>query len=236
MPADHLLRSIDRFVDLSEVRRELRAVLQLDRASFGRSGADDPDADRRLLLRHPLGAPAVRGGASESGLSLVLPARAGGRRSRTTRPSPRTGMAASARATCCASVRDGVRRCMEEGLVGGEGFAVDASLIKADANKQRSAEGSEDGRLGRRSAATRAASVREYLDTLDDAACGAASAVEAEVHLAGRSGGAMDRRPEGPRLLRLRHQLPDRSRPRGHRRRRGDAAPSARPRSARRAP
>jgi hypothetical protein len=31
-----------------------------------------------------------------------------------------------------------VRRCIEEGLVGGEGFAVDASLIKADTNKQRS--------------------------------------------------------------------------------------------------
>src|SRR5215207_9292163 len=36
-----------------------------------------------------------------------------------------------------------VRRCIDEGLVGGEGFAVDASLIQADANKQRSAEGSE---------------------------------------------------------------------------------------------
>ena len=36
-----------------------------------------------------------------------------------------------------------VRRCIEEGLVGGEGFAVDASLIRADANKQRSAEASE---------------------------------------------------------------------------------------------
>ncbi len=34
-----------------------------------------------------------------------------------------------------------VRRCMAEGLVGGDGFAADASLIKADANKQRSAEG-----------------------------------------------------------------------------------------------
>ena len=42
-----------------------------------------------------------------------------------------------------------VRRCMEEGLVGGEGFAVDASLIKADANNQRSAEGSRGGRLER---------------------------------------------------------------------------------------
>ena len=29
-----------------------------------------------------------------------------------------------------------VSRCIEEGLVGGEGFAVDASLISADANKQ----------------------------------------------------------------------------------------------------
>ena len=36
-----------------------------------------------------------------------------------------------------------MRRCIEEGLVGGEGFAVDASLIRVDANKQRSAEASE---------------------------------------------------------------------------------------------
>ena len=34
-----------------------------------------------------------------------------------------------------------VRGCIEEGLVGGEGFAVDASLINADANSQRSAKG-----------------------------------------------------------------------------------------------
>jgi hypothetical protein len=31
-----------------------------------------------------------------------------------------------------------VQRCMAEGLVGADGFAVDASLIAADANKQRS--------------------------------------------------------------------------------------------------
>src|SRR5215203_3157257 len=31
-----------------------------------------------------------------------------------------------------------VQRCLDEGLVGGEGFAADASLIQADANKQRS--------------------------------------------------------------------------------------------------
>src|SRR5260370_31158815 len=33
-----------------------------------------------------------------------------------------------------------VRRCMAEGLVGGEGFAVDASLIVADAHRQRGVE------------------------------------------------------------------------------------------------
>ena len=32
-------------------------------------------------------------------------------------------------------------RCIREGLVGGEGFAVDASLIKADANRQKGIEG-----------------------------------------------------------------------------------------------
>jgi transposase len=37
-----------------------------------------------------------------------------------------------------------VQRCMAEGLVDGAAFAVDASLIAADANKQRSAAGSDE--------------------------------------------------------------------------------------------
>ena len=36
-----------------------------------------------------------------------------------------------------------VERCLAERLVGAEGFAVDASLIAADANKQRSVPGAE---------------------------------------------------------------------------------------------
>ena len=36
-----------------------------------------------------------------------------------------------------------VGACIGAGLVGGEGFAVDASLIVADANKQRSTPGSQ---------------------------------------------------------------------------------------------
>ena len=68
-----------------------------------------------------------------------------------------------------------VRRCMAEGLVGGDGFAVDASLIKADANKQRSAASSED--VDWEAMATTRRSVREYLDTLDEAAWGEASEI-----------------------------------------------------------
>jgi transposase len=36
-----------------------------------------------------------------------------------------------------------VSTCIAAGLVGGEGFAVDASLIEADANKSRSIPGTE---------------------------------------------------------------------------------------------
>ena len=75
VPADHLLRSIDRFVDLSGSAAHLRPFYSEIGPALDRSGADDPDADRRLLLRHPFGAAAVRGGASEPRLPLVLPAR-----------------------------------------------------------------------------------------------------------------------------------------------------------------
>jgi transposase len=68
-----------------------------------------------------------------------------------------------------------VEGCMAAGLVGGEGFAVDASLIVADANKQRSIPGSEWNKARDPEHASRA--VKEYLATLDDAAFGAASEV-----------------------------------------------------------
>ena len=68
-----------------------------------------------------------------------------------------------------------VEACIAAGLVGGEEFAVDASLIAADANKQRSIPGSEWNKARDPHSASRA--MREYLATLDDAAFGAASEV-----------------------------------------------------------
>ena len=57
-----------------------------------------------------------------------------------------------------------VRGCMGAGLVGGEGFAVDASVVEADASRFKRVEGSEidwtDGQRARRP-------IREYLAALD---------------------------------------------------------------------
>jgi IS5 family transposase len=57
-------------------------------------------------------------------------------------------------------------RCMAEGLVGGEGFAIDASLVKADANRARGVPGEQamDWKSG--TGATRA--VREYLVAIEE--------------------------------------------------------------------
>jgi IS5 family transposase len=65
-----------------------------------------------------------------------------------------------------------LNRCIAEGFVGGEGFAVDGSLIKADASRQKGVEGSTGLPP---EAASRA--VQEYLAVLDDAAFGAATDV-----------------------------------------------------------
>ena len=69
-----------------------------------------------------------------------------------------------------------VGACIEAGLVGGEGFAVDASLIEADANRQRSIPGVAWKKQIDPAAASRA--VKEYLATLNDAAFGAATEVQ----------------------------------------------------------
>src|SRR5450631_2428756 len=68
-----------------------------------------------------------------------------------------------------------VGACIRAGMVGGEGFAVDASLIAADANRHRSIPGSEWQKTCDPETASRA--MQEYLATLDDAAFGAASDV-----------------------------------------------------------
>lgn len=60
-----------------------------------------------------------------------------------------------------------VASCMEAGLVGGEGFAVDASVIEADASRYKRVEGSEVDWSDRQMASR---PVQEYLVALDSEA------------------------------------------------------------------
>ena len=76
-------------------------------------------------------------------------------------------MAASATAIRLRFVFEQVlERCVREGLVGGEGFAIDASLVKADANRQRGVPGAEADWSNQGNPISRPA-VREYLAALD---------------------------------------------------------------------
>src|SRR5437016_13407328 len=68
-----------------------------------------------------------------------------------------------------------VEACISVGLVGGKEFAVEASLIVADANKQRSIPGAEG--IKERNPETASQAVKEKMATLDDAALGAATKV-----------------------------------------------------------
>ena len=68
-----------------------------------------------------------------------------------------------------------VARCMKEGIVGGEAFAVDASMIVADAHRRRGVAKVED------LDPTSSRAVAEYLSVLDDAAFSGATPVEPKV-------------------------------------------------------
>src|SRR3954449_2720243 len=173
VPADHLLRSIDRFVDLSAIREHLRPFY----SELGRPSIDPELMVRMLIVGYCFGIRSERRLCDEVHLNLAY------------RWFCRLGLDGDVPDHSTFSknrhgrFRDSdllrklfettVRRCMEEGLVGGEGFAADASLIRADANNQRSAEGSEAADWSDLARTRR--SVREYLDTLDEAAWGAAS-------------------------------------------------------------
>ena len=74
-----------------------------------------------------------------------------------------------------------VARCIKEGVVGGQAFAVDASMIVADAHRRRGVAKVED--LDPTSSRT----VADYLSVLDDAAFGG-DIDGAEGDLADRSG------------------------------------------------
>jgi transposase len=172
VPAEHLLRSIDRFVDLQEIRQDLAPFY----SNIGRPSIDPELMIRMLLVGYCSGIRSERRLCEEVHLNLAY------------RWFCRLGLDGDVPDHSTFSknrhgrFRDSdllrrlfeaiLRRCIDEGLVGGEGFAVDASLIKADANRQKGVEG--DKGLPSQIASR---AIDEYIAVLDDAAFGAATEI-----------------------------------------------------------
>jgi len=168
VPADHLLRKIDAVLDLSSLHSELAAHY----SHTGRPSIDPELMVRMLLIGYCYGIRSERRLCEEVALNLGY------------------------RWFCRLGIEDGipdhssfsknrhgrfrdadilrhifettVRSCMQAGFVEGEGFAVDASVMRADANRQNHVkgvddhdwtDGSDDDGPSR--------PVREYLDGLD---------------------------------------------------------------------
>ena len=172
VPVDHLLRRIDLFVDLGKLRARLAPFY----SSTGRPSIDPELLIRMLLIGYCFGIRSERRLCEEVHLNLAY------------RWFCRLGLDGEVPDHSTFSKnRHGrfresdllrhlfetvVRRCIAEGLVGGEGFAVDASLIKAEASRQKGVEGTK----GLPPELTSRA-IDEYLAVLDDAAFGAATEV-----------------------------------------------------------
>ena len=172
VPADHLLRSIDRFVDLSAIREQLRPYY----SEMGRPSIDPELMIRMLIVGYCMGIRSERRLCEEVHLNLAyrwfcrlglngdVPDHSTFSKTRHGRFRDSDLLRQLFEAT--------VRRCIAERLVGGDGFAVDASLIRAEANRQRFHSGEEGLPSDLSSRA-----VDEYLATLDDAAFGGATPV-----------------------------------------------------------
>lgn len=164
VPDDHLLRKIDRFLDFDD----LRAYLKPFYSSTGRPSVDPELMCRMLIVGYCFGIRSERRLCDEVHLNLAyrwfcklgiedsIP-------SHSTFSKARHGRFRESD-LFRKLFEDTVLRCMAEGLVKGEGFATDASIIKADVNRERTHPGDEvidwtDPKLATRP-------VAEYLDGL----------------------------------------------------------------------
>lgn len=166
-PDDHLLRVVDRYLDLSEFRQNLA-----DSYSHTEQSSIDPELmARMLIIGYCYGIRSERRLCEEVSMNLAY------------RWFFRLGLKDKVPDHSSFSKnrhgrfrdRDAVRKlfdsvlglCMAEGLVQGEGFATDASMIKADAQRQRSCPGDANVDWGDPVQASRP--VREYLAALEQA-------------------------------------------------------------------
>ena len=169
IPSDHLLRGIDRFLDLGGLRRHLASFY----SHTGRPSVDPELMIRMLIVGYCFGIRSERRLCEEVQLNLAY------------RWFCRLGLEEAVPEHSPFSknrhgrFRDSdafrhlfetvLQRCIVEGLVGAEGFAIDASVVKADASRARAVPGAElPSRRLDSAQSTRA--VREYLEGIDEAA------------------------------------------------------------------
>src|SRR5277367_911467 len=170
VPTGHLLRSIDRFVALDGLRRELAPYY----SEVGRPSIDPELMIRMLIVGYCFGIRSERRLCEEVHLNLAYRwfcqlGLDGEVPDHSTFSKNRHGRFRESD-LLRRLFETVLQRCIDEGLVGGEGFAVDASLIRADVS-ERTRVGGAAGLPPE--AAGRA--VEEYLAVLDDAAFGAAT-------------------------------------------------------------
>jgi transposase len=167
VPPDHLVRQIDGLLDLSWVHKELASYY----SHTGRPSIDPVLMIRMLIVGYVFAIRSERRLCSEVQVNLAY------------RWFCKLGIEDSIpdHSVFCRARHerfhesDALRRvfesvvamCIAAGLVGGEAFSVDASLIKADVDKKRRVPGDQPIAWPRAEEASRA--VREYLASLDAA-------------------------------------------------------------------
>jgi transposase len=158
---DHLLRAIDRVLDHSGLREHLAPYY----SHTGRPSIDPELMIRMMLIGYCLGVRSDRVLCEEVKLNLAyrwfcklkitdsVPDHSTFSKNRTGRFRESDGFRFVFERI--------LQQCMDAGLVGGEGFAVDASVVKADARRQKHHQDDDEWGDGSRA-------VREYLDALAD--------------------------------------------------------------------
>ena len=141
VPERHLLRSIDRFVELDGLRQELAPFY----SEMGRPSVDPELLIRMLIVGYCFGIRSERRLCEEVHLNLAycwfcglgldgeVPDHSTFSKNRHGRFRDSDLMRRLFETV--------LQRCLDEGLVGGEGFAVDASLIQADASDRTRVQG-----------------------------------------------------------------------------------------------
>jgi transposase len=161
VPQDHLLRDIDRVLDLSNLREHLAPYY----SHTGRPSVDPELMIRMLLIGYCCGIRSERQLCYEVSMNLAyrwfcklkitdqVP-------HHSTFSKNRHGRFREAD-TFRFVFEQVLQRCMDEGLIGDEGFTVDASVVKADASKQKHHDDDDDWGSGSRA-------INEYLDALTE--------------------------------------------------------------------